>query len=179
MNITGGKYNSRKVKAPETDSVRPTLSKIRSGVFNSLLSEMDFEEKSFLDLFSGSGIMSLEAVSRGFKKVISVEKDIKTAKIIKDNFSILGEKLNLIIKDALKVLDSIDESFDVIYIDPPYKNIELYSESLKKIADNNLLNKNGVIVVECQKWLDNFIVPEKLILKKEKKYGDTLIRYYK
>ena len=179
MNITGGKFNSRKVKAPETDSVRPTLSKIRSGVFNSLSTQMDFFDKSFLDLFSGSGIMSLEAVSRGFKKVISVEKDFKTAKVIKENFEALNIEPNIIIKDAIKVLDNLNETFDVVYIDPPYKMIELYNNSLKKIAENNLLSNGGIIIVESQKGNDNYQKPSSLSLIKEKLYADTIIRFYK
>ena len=179
MNITGGKYNSRKIKAPETDRVRPTLSKIRSGVFNSLSAIMNFEDKSFLDLFSGSGIMSLEAVSRGFESVTSVEKDFKIAKIIKENFKALNIEPKLIVSDAIKALDNFDEVFDVVYIDPPYKMVELYNNSLKKIAENKLLNKDGIIIVECQKGNDKYDVPSSVTMLKEKLYGDTIIRFYK
>ena len=70
MIITGGKYKGRKVLAPDEKVTRPTLSKVRQGVFNVLFSEIgDFEGKSFLDLFGGSGIMGLEALSRGFEDV--------------------------------------------------------------------------------------------------------------
>ena len=78
MNITGGKYNSRKIKTAEYENIKPTLSKTRQGIFNTLSAMIDFEGKLFIDLFSGSGIMGLEAISRGFR-VISFEKDKKTA----------------------------------------------------------------------------------------------------
>ena len=175
MNITGGKFNSRKVTAPDSDKVRPTLSKIRESVFNMLSSLIEFENSIFLDAFSGSGIMSLEAISRGFKKVISVEKDFKTAKIIKENFALIGLEPNLIIKDVIKALDIIEDKFDVIYLDPPYKNIELYNKTLKKIADNKILNEKGIIVVESQKGTE-YEIPEDFSLIKEKTYGDTIIR---
>ena len=68
MIITGGKYKGRKILAPDEKITRPTLSKVRQGVFNTLFSMIgEFEEKSFLDLFGGSGIMGLEALSRGFE----------------------------------------------------------------------------------------------------------------
>ena len=178
MNITGGKFNSRKVTAPDSDKVRPTLSKIRESVFNMLSSLIDFEKAAFLDTFSGSGIISLEAVSRGFKKVILIEKDYKTAKIIKENYAQLGLEPNLIIKDAVSFLDKIDEKFDVIYLDPPYKEVELYNKTLKKIYERGLLNENGVIIAESQKGI-KYEVPENFLLIKEKIYGDTVIKIFR
>ena len=178
MNITGGKYNSIKIKVPESDSVRPTLSKIRAGVFNSLSSLMSFENSSFLDCFAGSGIISLEAVSRGFKRVVTIEKDYKTAKIIKENFKFVNEMPNLIIKDSINVLDILKEKFDVIYLDPPYMLTDLYEKSVEKIIKNNLLNNNGIIVVECKKNNKDFRFNNKLKLIKEKTYGDTSVLYY-
>ena len=82
MQITGGKYNSRKIKTPEYDNIKPTLSKTRQGIFNALSSLIDFDGKLFIDMFAGSGIMSLEAISRGFE-VISFEKDKKYCRIKK------------------------------------------------------------------------------------------------
>ena len=71
MIITGGTYKGRKIIAPDENYTRPTLSKVRQGVFNTLFSLIgDFEGKSFLDLFGGSGIMGIEAISRGFDEVL-------------------------------------------------------------------------------------------------------------
>ena len=87
MNITGGIYNGRKVQAPDEKITRPTLSKVRMSVFNSLYSELStFENKTFLDMFGGSGIMGLEALSRGFKSVTVFEKNRQSAEIIKNNY---------------------------------------------------------------------------------------------
>ena len=85
MQITGGIYNSRKVKTPEYENIKPTLSKVRQGIFNSLLTMIEPEGKIFIDMFAGSGIMSLEAISRGFK-AITFEKDKKTIAAIKQTF---------------------------------------------------------------------------------------------
>ena len=84
MIITGGKYKGRKILAPDEKITRPTLSKVRQGVFNTLFSMIgEFEEKSFLDLFGGSGIMGLEALSRGFENVVVYEKNPKVAQVLK------------------------------------------------------------------------------------------------
>ena len=179
MNITGGKYNSLKVIAPHFNTVRPTLSKIRAGVFNCLSSQMDFSNKCFLDCFAGSGIISLEALSRGFKKVITIEKDLKTCKIIEENFKTIKIKPNLIKKDTIKVLSEINDKFDVIYIDPPYLNNSLYETTLDIIQKKNILNIKGIIVVECENNKHNFSIPKELTVYKQKKYGSTLILFLK
>src|SRR5574344_1550140 len=90
MIITAGKYKGRKVVAPDENITRPTLSKAREAIFSVLFSLMDFDGKSFLDMFAGSGIMGLEAISRGFESVLAVEKNAKVARILKENYINLG-----------------------------------------------------------------------------------------
>ena len=144
MQITGGKYNSRKVKTADFENIKPTLSKTRQGIFNSLSSMVDFENKIFFDLFSGSGIMSLEAVSRGFE-VYSFEKDKRTALAIKDSYKSLGLTPNLFFGDTLKNLLKVDKKADVIFIDPPYDS-DLYERTLSIIKEKNqirVLGKNA------------------------------------
>jgi len=94
MNITAGIYKGRKVKTPKGIS-RPTLSKIRESVFNTLFSMMHFEGKCFLDVFAGSGIMGLEALSRGFESALAIEKNPKAAKILKENYANIKLELNI------------------------------------------------------------------------------------
>jgi len=147
MIITAGIYKGRKVVAPDEKTVRPTLSKTREAVFSVLFSLIDFENKSFLDVFAGSGIMGLEALSRGFNYVLALEKSPKTAKFLKDNYKTLGIEPNLILGDSLKLLPKINEKFNVIYVDPPYLS-GIYEDCLKKIQENNLLKKDGIIILE-------------------------------
>ena len=121
MIITGGKYKGRKISAPDESITRPTLSKVRMGVFNTLYSLIgDFEGKSFLDMFGGSGLMGLEALSRGFSNVTVFEKNPKAVNVIKKNYSALNLTLNLLVGDSLKLIEKIGQRFDVVYIDPPY-----------------------------------------------------------
>ena len=173
MIITGGYYKGRKIKAPNEKITRPTLSKIRQSVFNTLYSLIgDFEGKSFLDLFGGSGIMGIEAISRGFDKVCVFEKNPKVAQISKENYLTLGLKPDLKIGDSLKLLAKENESFDVIYIDPPYYS-GIYEEVFNLI--NNVIHSETIIIAEHFEPLDI----SKFSLINEKKYGGKIVSYYK
>lgn len=173
MQITGGKFNSRKVKTADFENIKPTLSKTRQGIFNSLSSTIDFENKIFFDLFSGSGIMSLEAVSRGFE-VYSFEKDKRTALAIKDSYKSLGLTPNLFFGDTLKNLTKLDKKADVIFIDPPYES-DLYEKTLTLIKEKNILNKNGIIILEHP--IDKEINKNGFELIKAKTYGNKQISF--
>ena len=133
MIITAGIYKGRKIAVPDESIARPTLSKVRMGVFNTLYSLIgEFEGKTFLDVFGGSGVMGLEALSRGFSKVKVFEKNPKAADIIKKNYKQLGLKPDISIGDSEKLVKKLDETFDVVYIDPPYAS-NLYEKILKNI----------------------------------------------
>lgn len=168
MNITGGKYKGRQVSAPDEKITRPTLSKVRMGVFNSLYSMLgDFEGQSFLDVFGGSGIMGIEALSRGFSDVTVIEQNKKAASILKKNYEQLGLKPNLIIGNALTVIPKLDKEYTVAYVDPPYASgiYETVFEALKNTARIIVLEHPANLKLE----LDN--------ITKQKKYGDKIITY--
>lgn len=169
MIITGGIYKGRKIIAPDEHITRPTLSKVRMGVFNTLYSILgEFEGKSFLDVFGGSGIMGLEALSRGFDEVLVFEKNPKAAQILKKNYETLGLKANLKIGDSLKLLKDMNQVFDVVYVDPPYKS-GIYEEVFKLIPPESL------IIAEHSSPLPNSL-PQPL---KEKNYGGKMVSFCK
>ena len=166
MIITAGIYKGRKIAAPDENITRPTLSKVRMGVFNSLYSLIgEFEGKSFLDVFGGSGVIGLEALSRGFNDVKVFEKNLKAAEIIKKNYKLLGVKPDLQIGDSEKLIQKLDKIYDVVYIDPPYMS-DLYERILSKI-------KGEIIVVEC----DRPIEFQGFQVLKSKNYGGKIINY--
>ena len=166
MIITAGIYKGRKIAAPDESITRPTLSKVRMGVFNSLYSLIgEFEGKSFLDVFGGSGVMGLEALSRGFNDVKVFEKNLKAAEIIKKNYKLLGVKPDLQIGDSEKLIQKLDKKYDVVYIDPPYMS-DLYERILSKLEGN-------IIVVESDKPIDI----KGFELLKSKNYGGKIINY--
>lgn len=173
MNITGGKYNSLNIETAKFANIKPTLSKIRSAIFNSLLSQGDFE--TFCDLFAGSGIMTFEAISRGFD-VTSVEIDKKTAGVIKKNAQKHKIPLNLINYDGIKFLQKTEKTFDVFFLDPPYQ-ANLYDKAIAEIEKRNLLAENGIIIIE--KPTDLSINTGIFVRLKEKTYGDKSICYLK
>ena len=173
MQITGGIYNSRKIKTPEYDNIKPTLSKTRQGIFNTLASMIDFEGKIFFDMFSGSGIMSLEAVSRGFKAV-SFEKDRKTALAIQQTFKALNLTPEIYFGDSLKNIIKPAYKADIIFIDPPYDS-DLYEKSLEVIRNNNILNTNGILILEHP--IDKQIKYEGFDIIKAKIYGNKQITF--
>ena len=173
MIITGGVYKGRKIQAPDEKITRQTLSKVRQGVFNTLFSLIgDFDNKSFLDLFGGSGMMGLEALSRGFASVSVFEKNPKVAQILKKNYSTLGLKPDLKIGDTLKLIPKLDKSFDVIYLDPPYYS-GVYEEVFARLYEFPL--KESVIVAEHSEPIN--IVGFSLI--KEKSYGGKRVSFFK
>lgn len=172
MNITAGIYKGQKITAPDENITRPTLSKVRMSVFNTLQAMMDFENSSFLDMYSGSGIMGLEALSRGFSRVVSIEKNKKVYSVIKSNFKKFEKDndLKLILGDSLKVCSRLNEKFDVVYIDPPYFS-GIYEKSLEAVNDicGGIIILEHVIDVE----IDGFEIV------KQKKYGDKFVTFLK
>lgn len=181
MHLTGGQFKGRIIQTPkgEKTNVRPTLSKVRESVFNILFSHFgDFSNLSFLDMFTGSGIMALEAYSRGFKNINAVEFDLKTFSAAKKTFAAFNADIKLIKGDALKITPRL-EKFDVIYIDPPWEFD--YEPVIKTALDK--LTHDGVMVIEYDKKSaaenakkaksQNEILPFK-----QKTYGRTNIDFY-
>ena len=169
MIITGGIYKGRKIEAPDEKITRPTLSKVRQGVFNTLFSLTgNFEGKTFLDLFGGSGIMGLEALSRGFEKVVVFEKNPKAAQILKKNYTTLKLIPNLKIGDSLKLVEKVDEKFDVIYIDPPYLS-GIYKKIFEKLPNAEIIIAEHSEVINITNYT----------LLKEKNYGGKKVSFYK
>jgi len=168
MNITGGKFKGRKIVAPDEKITRPTLSKIRMSVFNSLYSILgDFEGLSFLDVFGGSGIMGMEAISRGFSQITTIEQNKKSASILKRNYEQLGINADIILGNALNILPKLDKKYTIAYVDPPYQS-GIYEDILKLLED-----KARFIILEHPSNIkfdfDNIV--------KQKKYGDKTITY--
>ncbi len=171
MNITGGIYNRQKIIAPDENITRPTLSKVRMAIFNTLGSIIDFEGKSFLDMYAGSGIMGLEAISRGFSEVTAVEINKKAYNIIKTNFKKYEKEhnLKLLLGDSQRICEKLEKNFDVIYIDPPYFS-GVYERSIEIASQKS----SGIIILE---HVTEINIPENLKIIKQKKYADKNITF--
>ena len=177
MRITAGKFKNKQVKTIDSDLIRPTLSKIRESLFNVI--QNDIVDAVFLDLFAGSGIMGLEAASRGAKEIIFVEKNPRHFNLLKDNLKVAEFNHKTFNADAVKILERFeDNKFDIIFTDPPY-NTNLNNEIIKIISEKNILKDDGWLIIECSKSEDFSITIEEnnFEIVKEKTYGDTKVLY--
>ncbi|WP_432665156.1 16S rRNA (guanine(966)-N(2))-methyltransferase RsmD [Wukongibacter baidiensis] len=180
MRIISGKAKGVRLKALKGMDTRPTSDKVKESIFNIIAPYVD--DSKVLDLFSGTGNLGLEAVSRGAAYAYLIEKNRKCQPIIKENINKakLDDSIKLIIKDAvsaLKMFKDNNERFDIIFMDPPYLK-GFIIPCLEEISDLNLLNIDGIIVIEHD---IKDILPEtvKDITKfKERKYGTTMVSFY-
>lgn len=155
MRIIGGKMRGTKLYTLDGyDTTRPTLDRVKESLFNIISANLI--DSNVLDLFSGSGALGLEAISRGAKSAYLCDESIKAIRIINQNiektksknYTKVIQKRNDI---ALEYFISINEKFDIVFLDPPYET-KLASESANYIIENNLLNEDGIIIIET----DNF-----------------------
>lgn len=154
MRITGGRACGRPIAVPALRGVRPTGSKMRQALFNILGKKVANAE--FLDLFAGSGLMGFEALSRGARFLTCVEKNIVCARCLEINAQKLGflDKIKIIRADFRQAIAALSgQRFDIIFADPPYKS-DFGCLILDLIAENNLLQDKGILVIEHQKNLE-------------------------
>lgn len=158
MRIISGKFGRRRFDPPKTFNARPTTDFAKENLFNVLNNLIEFEGIRALDIFSGTGSISLELVSRGAKSVLSLEMRREHADFIRKTAKQLGcdKELKVLNVDALKFLSkakSSNESFDFIFADPPYKLEEL-KDIPGLVFDAGLLAKGGIFVLEHPKEYD-------------------------
>ena len=173
IRVVGGKYKRRILEQPDPSITRPTKDVAKEGLFSSL---GDISNKSFLDLFGGSGAIAIEAFSRNANPVYVNEKNRDAIKIINSNLEKLNiseiKVLNKDFLEALKFLNSKEIKFDIIFLDPPYKMI-IDEKFIDSILLYNILNKNGIIVAETDYEIDKNIVEKYNV--KILKYGRSLM----
>lgn len=189
MRVIGGKAGGRILKVPKGLDVRPTPDLVKQAVFNSLGERV--LNASVLELFGGSGALSLESLSRGAASAVCVELSSKHARHIRDNMEATGVepgRFQIIVDDALKALNHFaaqNQQFDLILADPPYgeKNVNRRSESFaQKLLDHpNLpavLAPNGLFILGHTKR-DTLEFPPTLEEIKMLKHGDSVMRFFK
>ena len=145
MRIISGKARGTKLYTLEGETTRPTLDRVKESLFNIIQEKI--LGSSFLDVFSGSGAIGLEAASRGAKKVFLCEKDKNAIKVIKKNIEKTHLEVTLYETSYEKMLEKLVEKLDIIYIDPPYKTNLVY-ETVNKLINLDLLKSDSLIIVE-------------------------------
>jgi len=187
MRITGGKAARRLLKVPRGLEVRPTPDLVKQAVFNSLGARV--EGARVLELFAGTGALSLECLSRGALAAVCVEKSTRHAEVLRHNFQVAGfppDVLSLRVQDvfvAVAQLATSGEHFNLILADPPYgeKNIGRRSTSLAQqvLDDPNLpllLAPEGLLILGHTKR-DTLTLPETWQERKVLKHGDSMMRF--
>lgn len=148
MRIITGIYKGRRFDIPHTFKARPTTDFAKENIFNVLNSYIDFEGATALDLFAGTGSISLELLSRGCQQVVSIEKDRDHHAFIRQCVQKLGAENSVVIRgDVFRYIKSCSQQFDFIFADPPYQLTEL-AQIPDLIFEKGLLKEEGIFVLE-------------------------------
>ena len=167
IRITSGKYRGRNIESPNSKLTHPMGSREKLALFNMIAGELD--EARVLDAYAGSGALGIEALSRGAKDVVFVEKNAKICKIIRENLAKLGLSAEVICSNVVDF--TTPNLFDVIIADPPYDKFNL--EDVNSLV--RFLKQGGILVLSHPSEAPN--IPE-MTLNSSKKYADAHISVY-
>lgn len=160
MRIITGIYKGRRFDVPRTFKARPTTDFAKENIFNVLNGYVDFEGARALDLFSGTGSITLELLSRGCSQVVSVEADRDHHAFIRKCIGTLEAKNAVAVRgDVFKFLKSCHQQFDIIFADPPYA-LERLTEIPNLVFDCGILAAQGIFVFEHGKANDFSLLPQ-------------------
>lgn len=192
MRIIAGTLKGRKLELPKEAELRPTSDAVRGAIYSTLQSLIDLNGAHVLDLYAGSGALAIEALSRGAKDAVFVERDKRLVKLLEENLEEFGIALN-----GTVVCDTVERAvpgtlaklaastpFDLILIDPPYAE-HPGEKLLADIMQAGLCSPEAILVVESGKKLtfntENLPTGCGLCLRflKDKSYGDTVVRYFR
>ncbi len=175
MRIIGGTHKGRTIVPPKGLPVRPTTDFAKEALFNILSNQINFDNLNMLDLFSGTGHISLEFASRGCSEIISVDKNFKCVGFLKATAKDLGFNINIIKGDVFDFLKNCDSTFDLIFADPPYDLPEIPIIH-QLVWEKKILKQNGLLIIEHGAKtnlaeLQNFI--------QTRKYGNVNFSFFK
>lgn len=177
MRIIAGDFKGRRLKTPENYDIRPTTDKVKEAMFSIIAPNL--AGSVCVDLFSGTGNLGLEAISRGASKCYFCDNSRASLNIIKSNIEYCKaeEYSKVCAGDFRNSLNKIKEKIDVFFIDPPYES-DLYIPAFEKIKELDLLNEGGIIMAEhrINVDLDDEIAGFKKM--KERKYGHIVLSIY-
>jgi len=181
MRIISGSYRGKKILEPKDIKTRPLKDLTKESIFNiinhSNKININLKNSNILDLFSGVGSFGIECLSRGAKNVVFIENYYSVLQILKKNLFDLKSIKNykIIEKDIYNsnIFLELDNKFDIIFLDPPYKDKNL-ENLLVNILNEKILNKNGIIIVHRHKN-EQDLIPKNFKIVEEKQYGISKI----
>ena len=155
MRIISGKYKGRKLVAPKKLPVRPTTDMAKEALFNILNNQYYFDEISVLDLFAGTGNISYEFASRGTENITCVDQNYGCIKYINETAESFEMSINTIKSDVFSFLENHQQPYTIIFADPPYEfPVEEFAKIPELVFQNNLLEDNGLLILEHSKHTD-------------------------
>lgn len=183
MRIVAGKYRGRALESPSSNIIRPTSDKIRGAIFNALLSRIDLREAFVADLFSGSGALGLEALSRGAAQCLFMDKSHQSLSLTKRNAANLnidtGQTLFQQGEAQSLPANALDHTFNLAFLDPPYRK-SLIPPTLDALHNGRWLHDGAWCIVECEddaQAIDAIKAAAHFTCEKNKTYGSTHIMY--
>ena len=176
MRIIGGAKKGLLIQAPNNLPVRPTTDRSKESLFNILQHSIAIEGIEALDLFTGTGNISYELASRGAALVLSIDKDFGCVKFVKESAQKLGlPQIQVRKQDVFTALKNMNQSFDLIFADPPYALADIIKLPAI-VLDKKLLKSNGLLVVEHGSSLD---LSQQIGFFEDRKYGQSTFSFFK
>lgn len=177
MRIISGKFKSKRIIAPKKLPIRPTTDIAKEGLFNILNNRIHFQDISVLDLFSGSGNITYEFISRGTQNITAVDQHYGCVKFIKETSRELEGSVNTIKSDVFKYLEKVNTKFDLIFADPPYDfSEELFEKIVQLVFENDFLEEDGVLIIEHSKHTEH--LKNHTYFTEERRYGGSVFSFF-
>jgi 16S rRNA (guanine966-N2)-methyltransferase len=176
MRIISGTYKGRKIVAPAKLPVRPTTDMAKEALFNILNNQYYFDDISVLDLFAGTGNISYEFASRGTEDITAIDDHYHCIKFISHTAEALEMPIKAIKSDVFKFLENSKQQYSIIFADPPYNfNIDLFTKIPQFVFENNLLDDQGLLIIEHSKHTD---LSDLRNYSHSKKYGGNMFSFF-
>ena len=178
VRIIAGQWRGRKLPFPDAQGLRPTPDRIRETLFNWLAPLLP--GACCLDLFAGSGALGFEAASRGAARVVMVDQNPDIASALKLNQQLLcADVIEILQQGAGNYLAGRREQFDLVFLDPPFKDSTLLEDSIQLLTDSNSLKEGARIYLEMPAKAPEPLIPKCWAVEKQKKTGQVAYRLYR
>lgn len=174
MRIISGTHRGLKIQAPAKLPVRPTTDMAKEALFNIIEQKYSIDETEVLDLFAGTGNITLEFLSRGVRNITSVDKHQGCVSFIQEMCKKLNFESQILRADVFKFLKTCYHKYDIIFADPPYDLINI-PEIIHWVQENKLLNTNGILIVEHSS-LQNLSTYKGFL--EHRKYGSSTFSFF-
>lgn len=180
MRVIAGEARGRRLKSPKGMQVRPTIDRVKEALFNII--GTGIYEARFLDLYGGTGSIGIEALSRGARQSVFVEREPRNVKLIRENLTLCkciehSQIYQCSVQEALNRLGASSEQFDYIWLDPPYGK-QLIEPTIEGIVMHRLLVPGGIVIAEHGRREEIYRIIKGLECFRQNNYGDTTLSFF-